>query len=102
MEESQSAEPLMERRRAYQPTSSREQFIVPLLRSGIDAALREYAAPLGRGKKVLDMAVDPPPDLFIEVEVSHSILDRLSIAAGSCSDCGDHCNAHDQSQHPRA
>src|SRR5262249_21363477 len=34
-----------------------------------------------RGKRELDLSVDPPPDLAIEVEVSHSALDRLAIYA---------------------
>ena len=32
-----------------------------------------------RGKDEIDLAVDPPPDLAIEVEVTHSVLDRLAI-----------------------
>src|SRR5260221_13318811 len=32
-----------------------------------------------RGKKQLDLANDPAPDLFLEIEVSRSVLDRLSI-----------------------
>jgi Uma2 family endonuclease len=35
-----------------------------------------------RGKKIWRAEVDPPPDLVVEVEVTHSILDRLSILAG--------------------
>ena len=34
-----------------------------------------------RGKRELDLAVDPPPDLAIEVEVSRSALDRMAIYA---------------------
>ena len=34
-----------------------------------------------RGKASLDLAVDPPPDLFLEIEVSRTILDRIGIAA---------------------
>lgn len=34
-----------------------------------------------RGKRELDLAVDPPPDLVIEVEVSRSAVDRLPIYA---------------------
>src|SRR5579859_6230325 len=34
-----------------------------------------------RGKTTIDLAVDPPPDLFIEIEVSRTILDRIAIAA---------------------
>ena len=36
---------------------------------------------LVRDKTEIDLNVDPPPDLFVEVEVSRSFLDRLEIAA---------------------
>lgn len=35
-----------------------------------------------RGKKELDLAVDPPPDLAIEVDISRSSLNKLSLYAG--------------------
>jgi Uma2 family endonuclease len=35
-----------------------------------------------RGKDRIDLRRDPPPDLAIEVDVTHSSLDRLSIYAG--------------------
>jgi len=34
-----------------------------------------------RGRDNLDLEVDPPPDLVIEVEISRSVLDRLGILA---------------------
>lgn len=34
-----------------------------------------------QGKKTLDLDRDPPPDLCIEIEVSRSVIDRLSIYA---------------------
>src|SRR6266478_2684699 len=34
------------------------------------------------GKKRLDLTVDPPPDLVLEVDITHSSLDKLSIFAG--------------------
>lgn len=37
--------------------------------------------PLIRGKKELDLTIDPPPDLAVEVEVTSSILNRLEIYA---------------------
>ncbi len=37
--------------------------------------------PLVRGKRELDLTVDPPPDLVVEVEVRSSILNRLEIYA---------------------
>jgi Uma2 family endonuclease len=36
---------------------------------------------LVRGKDNLDLRVDPPPDLALEVDVTHSSLDRLAIYA---------------------
>jgi len=38
-------------------------------------------APQMRGKRQLDLRVDPPPDLALEVDVTHSSLDRMSIYA---------------------
>jgi Uma2 family endonuclease len=37
--------------------------------------------PRVRGKKTIDLDVDPPPDLAIEVEISRSALDRMGIYA---------------------
>jgi len=37
--------------------------------------------PLVRGKDELDLTVDPPPDVVIEIEVTRSALDRLGIFA---------------------
>jgi Uma2 family endonuclease len=37
--------------------------------------------PLVRGRETVDPAVDPPPDLAIEVEVTRRIVDRLGIYA---------------------
>ena len=34
-----------------------------------------------RTKMQIDFTVDPPPDLFIEVEISRSLVDRLAICA---------------------
>lgn len=34
-----------------------------------------------RGKAEIDLAVDPPPDLAIEIEISRSVLNRLAIYA---------------------
>ena len=33
------------------------------------------------GKKVLDLRIDPPPDLVIEVDITRSSIDKLSIMA---------------------
>src|SRR5262249_54893083 len=37
--------------------------------------------PRVRGKRKINLRVDPPPDLCIEVDVTHSSLNRLSIYA---------------------
>jgi Uma2 family endonuclease len=37
------------------------------------------SASLVRGKSHIDLRTDPPPDLALEVDVTHSWLDRLSI-----------------------
>jgi Uma2 family endonuclease len=34
-----------------------------------------------RGREQIDLDVDPPPDLVVEIEVSRSVLDRLGILA---------------------
>jgi Uma2 family endonuclease len=34
-----------------------------------------------RGKRLLDISIDPPPDLAIEVDISHSSLDKLTLYA---------------------
>jgi Uma2 family endonuclease len=34
-----------------------------------------------RGKTAIDLASNPPPDLFVEIEVSRTILDRIAVAA---------------------
>lgn len=35
-----------------------------------------------RGKKEFDLDVDPPPDLALEIDITHSSLDRMAIYAG--------------------
>ncbi len=37
--------------------------------------------PRVRGKKDIDLATEPPPDLAIEVDISHSSLDKMGIYA---------------------
>jgi Uma2 family endonuclease len=37
--------------------------------------------PLVRGKDRIDLRVDPPPDLVLEVDITHSSIDRLAIYA---------------------
>lgn len=37
--------------------------------------------PRVRGKEEIDLRVDPPPDLALEVDITHSSLDRLEIYA---------------------
>lgn len=40
------------------------------------------SSPRIRGKRSLDLDVDPPPDLAIEIDISRSSLNRLGIYAG--------------------
>lgn len=37
--------------------------------------------PLVRAKDEIDLTIDPPPDLSVEIEISRSVLDRLGILA---------------------
>jgi Uma2 family endonuclease len=52
-------------------------------RRGLEPDNCYWIANAGRlqGKKHLDLRVDPPPDLAIEIDVTHSSLDRMSIYA---------------------
>ena len=52
-------------------------------RRGLEADESYWIAnePLVRGKDSVDLRIDPPPDLALEVDVTHSSLDRLSIYA---------------------
>ena len=34
-----------------------------------------------RAKEKIDLSVDPPPDVVIEIEVTHSVMDKLSLFA---------------------
>ncbi|MBM4068400.1 MAG: Uma2 family endonuclease [Planctomycetes bacterium] len=46
-----------------------------------DDCLWIASEPMVRGKRHIDLRVDPPPDLAIEVDVASSSLDRMSIYA---------------------
>jgi Uma2 family endonuclease len=35
-----------------------------------------------RGKDEIDLTVDPPPDLAIEIQITHQAVDRLALYAG--------------------
>ncbi len=35
--------------------------------------------PVVRGKKTIDLSVDPPPDLAIKIEITNPLLDRIAI-----------------------
>ena len=52
-------------------------------RRGLEADNSYWIAnePKVRGKRRIDLKVDPPPDLAIEVDLTNSCLDRLSIYA---------------------
>ncbi|MGE3808030.1 MAG: Uma2 family endonuclease [Gemmataceae bacterium] len=39
------------------------------------------SVPAVRGKQTIDLKIDPPPDLVVEIEWTRSALDRLSIYA---------------------
>jgi Uma2 family endonuclease len=56
---------------------------LPLERRGIEPDECYYLAHEAqmRGKRELDLPVDPPPDLAIEVDISRSSLNKLSIYA---------------------
>ena len=51
---------------------------------GLEADECYYLANAGRikGHKTIDLDILPPPDLCVEIEVSHSLLDKLDIYAG--------------------
>ena len=51
---------------------------------GLEADNSYYVTnvPRVRGRRILDLAVDPPPDLAVEIEISHSALNRLRVYAG--------------------
>ena len=55
------ARPHLDRRAAYEPQWDQERFIVPLLRSAIEALLEEHAKPLGPGGKALDVGCGKQP-----------------------------------------
>jgi len=52
-------------------------------RKGLEADESYWIAnePLVRGKDSIDLRIDPPPDLALEIDVSHSSLNRLAIYA---------------------
>jgi Uma2 family endonuclease len=37
-----------------------------------------------RGKQTIDLRIDPPPDLAIEIDLTHSSVDRMAIYAALC------------------
>jgi Uma2 family endonuclease len=54
-----------------------------LLKRGVEPDESYYLASLDAvgGKRMIDLATDPPPDLAIEVDISHSSLDKLRLYA---------------------
>lgn len=58
-----------------------------LMRDDLERALEAdewyytFNEPLVRGKQDLDLSVDPPPDLAIEIEVSRTILNKMDVYA---------------------
>jgi Uma2 family endonuclease len=45
----------------------------------LDRCFYLHKEPLIRSKERIDLALDPPPDLGVEVEITHSLVSRLSI-----------------------
>jgi hypothetical protein len=45
----------------------------------LDECFYLHHEPLIRDKEVIDLTVDPPPDLGVEIEITHSFVNRLSI-----------------------
>jgi Uma2 family endonuclease len=46
-----------------------------------DGAFYIHSAERVAGKRAFDLTVDPPPDLVIEIDVTHSSLDKLAVFA---------------------
>lgn len=46
-----------------------------------DASFYLQSEPLIRGRRAIDLSVDPPPDVVLEIEVSRSALDKLALFA---------------------
>ncbi len=44
--------------------------------------LGDNAGMIARGRKYVDLDVDPPPDLAIEIEITNPLLDKLDIYSG--------------------
>jgi Uma2 family endonuclease len=51
---------------------------------GLEPDRSFYIANVGAilGRRTLDLSIDPPPDLAIEVEITRSALDRMGVYAG--------------------
>jgi Uma2 family endonuclease len=45
----------------------------------LDECFYLHHEPVIRGKEVIDLSVDPPPDLAVEVEITRSFINRLGI-----------------------
>jgi Uma2 family endonuclease len=73
-----------------------EEFLIPMkcvgsttlrrqdVDKGLEPDLIYYLASMSRVRdwRKLDLNVDPPPDLCVEIEISRSVVDRLRIYAG--------------------
>lgn len=69
--------PDITRRRSYEPMSPQEEFIVPLLRAGIEAQLRRHLGATNRKVKVLDVGCGAQPfrSLIQELGADYFSLD---------------------------
>lgn len=76
-------ETLAEECQAAITTAGQMTFQRPELERGLEADDCFWIAhePQMRGKLTWDPAIDPPPDLALEIEVSRSVLNRMSIYA---------------------
>ena len=74
---------LTRQRVAYEPSGS-TTWTRPDLLKGLEAdeSYHIQTAPLVASKMELDLTVDPPPDLAIEVEVASPLLDKVAVYAG--------------------
>ena len=81
---SRMVEAVLTRRRVPFEPSASTTWTRPDLLKGLEAdeSYHVQSAPLILGKLELDLTVDPPPDLAIEVEVASPLLDKEAVYRG--------------------